>query len=56
LPNRTIADIANIPYVVSAERAGVSIEDFPFLTTWFNRLDANSAVQKGLRKVDLSSI
>ncbi|KAF3391998.1 Disulfide-bond oxidoreductase YfcG [Talaromyces pinophilus] len=44
----SIADIAQIPFVVAAEEAGVSIEIFPALTAWYNRVISRPGVKKGL--------
>jgi glutathione S-transferase len=44
----SIADIAQIPFVVAAEEAGVSIEIFPALTTWYNRVISRPGVKRGL--------
>lgn len=44
----SIADIAQIPFVVAAEEAGISIEIFPALTAWYNRVISRPGVKKGL--------
>ena len=44
----SIADIAQIPFVVAAEEAGISIEIFPNLTAWYNRVLSRAGVKKGL--------
>ncbi|EEA25349.1 Glutathione S-transferase 2 [Talaromyces marneffei ATCC 18224] len=44
----SIADIAQVPFVVAAEEAGISIEIFPALTAWYNRIMSRPGVRKGL--------
>ena len=44
----SIADIAQIPFVVAAEEAGINIEIFPALTAWYNRVISRTGVKKGL--------
>jgi GST-like protein len=44
----SIADIAAIGWAQSAERYGITREEFPHFYAWFDRLNARPAVQKGL--------
>jgi GSH-dependent disulfide-bond oxidoreductase len=44
----SIADMASIGWVVPHERQGQSLDDFPSLKRWFERLKERPAVQKGL--------
>lgn len=43
----SIADIASISWVVSHERQGQDLSDFPNLKAWFERLFERPAVQRG---------
>jgi len=43
----TIADMACWPWVVSHERHGQSLEDFPHVKRWFETIGARPAVQVG---------
>ena len=44
----SIADIAAIGWAQSAERYGITREEFPHFYAWFDRLNARPAVAKGL--------
>jgi GST-like protein len=44
----TIADIANLPWLLGHERQGVDITQFPHLERWMKKLKERTAVQKGL--------
>ncbi|KAH8697916.1 putative glutathione-S-transferase theta, GST [Talaromyces proteolyticus] len=44
----SVADIAHIPVVVTAEDAGVDIEMFPNVVSWYNNILSRSGVEKGL--------
>lgn len=44
----TIADIAIYPWLVSHERQGQRMEDFPNLNRWFETIGARPAVQRAL--------
>ncbi len=44
----TIADIANLPWLVGYARLGIDIADFPHLGRWMEALKTRPAVQKGL--------
>ncbi|KAB8235822.1 hypothetical protein ETB97_011209 [Aspergillus alliaceus] len=43
----TLADLLHLPYVAAAGSAGLDLERFPELTTWFDRVYQRPAVQKG---------
>jgi GST-like protein len=44
----TIADIANLPWLIGHERQGVDIAQYPHLARWMDELRARPAVQRGL--------
>jgi GST-like protein len=44
----TIADIANLPWLLGHERQGVDIAQFPHVARWMEELRARPAVQRGL--------
>jgi GST-like protein len=44
----SIADMASFPWVRPYERQGQSLEDFPHLKAWFERMQARPAVKRGL--------
>ncbi|WP_062228992.1 glutathione S-transferase family protein [Aureimonas frigidaquae] len=44
----SIADMASIGWIVPHERQGQSLDDFPNLKSWFERVKSRPAVQKGL--------
>ncbi len=44
----TIADIAIFPWLRSAANQGIDWAEFPALKTWFDRIDARPAVQRGV--------
>jgi GST-like protein len=44
----TIADIANLPWLLGHERQGVDIAQYPHLARWMRELAARPAVQRGL--------
>ena len=46
--NYSIADMAIYPWIVSAERQGQGLKDFPHLNRWFERLTARPGVQRGI--------
>ena len=46
----SIADMASYPWVVSHERQGQKLEDFPNLKSWFERIKARPAVVKAYEK------
>jgi GST-like protein len=43
----SIADVACWPWVVPHERQGQSLDDFPNVKAWFERMKARPAVQRG---------
>ncbi len=43
----TIADIANLPWLLGHARHGVDLADFPHLARWMEELKARPAVQRG---------
>ncbi|KAE8354404.1 putative glutathione-S-transferase theta, GST [Aspergillus coremiiformis] len=49
----TLADLLHLPYVAAASSAGLDLERFPELTTWYNRVYQRPAVQKGVAAVHL---
>ncbi|ALN73932.1 MULTISPECIES: glutathione S-transferase family protein [unclassified Aureimonas] len=44
----SIADMASIGWIVPHENQGQSLEDFPDLKAWFERMKARPAVERGL--------
>jgi GST-like protein len=44
----TIADIANLPWLLGHERQGVDIGAYPHVERWMKKLRERTAVQKGL--------
>ncbi len=44
----TISDMAVYPWLVSHERQGQSLDDFPNLKRWFEKVGGRPAVQRGL--------
>ena len=46
----SIADMASYPWVVSHERQGQKLEDFPNLKSWYERIKARPAVVKAYEK------
>ena len=52
----TIADIAHWGWVAAAGWAGISIDDFPALQAWENRMLARPAVEKGRHVPDPHNI
>ena len=44
----TIADIAIMPWLRSAERQGVNMAEYPNVKRWFDRINARPAVQRAL--------
>ncbi len=44
----SIADMASIGWIIPHERQGQSLDDFPNLKSWFERVKSRPAVQKGL--------
>ena len=56
----TIADIATMPWLRSAEKQGVDMNEHPNVKRWFDAINARPAVQRGLQvqkdipKTDLS--
>lgn len=57
----TIADIATMPWLRSAQKRGVDMNEYPNVRRWFDAINARPAVQRGLQvlkdvpKTDLSS-
>jgi GST-like protein len=45
----TIADIAVMPWLRTAERQGVNMDDYPNVKRWFGALNERPAVQRGLQ-------
>ncbi len=45
----TIADIAIMPWLRSAERQGVNIDEYPNVKRWFDKLNERPAVKRGLQ-------
>lgn len=46
----SIADMAAFPWVLSWERQGQVLDDFPNIKAWLARISAREAVQRGLSK------
>jgi GST-like protein len=46
----TIADIANLPWLLSYERQGIDLSAFPHVARWMSALKARPAVERGLSK------
>ena len=44
----TVADIANLPWLLGYGRLGIDIAQFPHLSRWIDRLKARPAVERGL--------
>jgi glutathione S-transferase len=51
----TLADLVIFPYVAAASEAGLDLEQFPELTTWYNCLLARHDVVNGLKDVHLET-
>jgi GST-like protein len=45
----TIADMSIMPWLRSSERQGVSIDDYPHVKRWMEKINARPAVQKALQ-------
>ena len=45
----SIADIATFPWLRSWKNQGVLLDDYPHLKTWFERIEARPAVQRGVQ-------
>ncbi|MDX1648443.1 MAG: glutathione binding-like protein, partial [Myxococcota bacterium] len=43
----SIADIACWPWIVPHERQGQSLDEFPHVKAWFERMQARPAVERG---------
>ncbi len=48
-PDYSIADIAVFPWLRSAERQGVKMEDYPKVKAWFDAIAARPAVERGVQ-------
>jgi GST-like protein len=48
----SIADMACYPWIVSHERQGQNLEDFPHLKRWFDTIAARPATQRAYAKAD----
>lgn len=44
----TIADIATMPWLRSAQKQGVAMDQYPHVQRWFDAINARPAVQRGL--------
>lgn len=44
----SIADIAIFPWIISHEKQGQNLADYPHLQRWFNAINQRPAVQRGL--------
>jgi GST-like protein len=44
----SIADVANLPWLLGHERQGVDIAEYPHVKRWMDELTARPAVQRGL--------
>ncbi len=44
----SIADIATYPWIRIHEKQGLTLEEFPSLKNWFERIQARPAVQRGI--------
>lgn len=44
----SIADMAIYPWIVSHDRQGQKLDDYPHLEAWFERITARPAVKKGM--------
>jgi GST-like protein len=44
----TIADIANLTWLLGHERQGITLTDFPNVARWIDELTARPAVRRGL--------
>jgi GSH-dependent disulfide-bond oxidoreductase len=47
-PSYTVADIANMPWMLGTERLGVDLAQFPHVARWIAALKGRPAVQRGL--------
>jgi GST-like protein len=45
----SIADIATFPWLRSWKNQGIVLEDYPHLKSWFERIEARPAVQRGVQ-------
>jgi len=45
----SIADIATYPWIAYHERQGINLKDYPYVRSWFEKISARPAVQKGLK-------
>ncbi len=45
----SIADIAAFPWLRSWEKQGIVLNDYPHLKTWFDKIEARPAVQRGVK-------
>jgi GST-like protein len=45
----SIADIATFPWLRSWKNQGVVLDDYPHLQSWFERIEARPAVQRGVQ-------
>lgn len=44
----TIADVANLPWLLGHHRLGVDIAEYPHVARWMDELKSRSAVARGL--------
>lgn len=45
----TIVDVLHVPYVAEAKSAGIDIDQFPALQSWYENMLQRPAVLRGLR-------
>ena len=54
--NYSIADIATFPWLRSAADQGVTLDDYPHIQDWFDRVDSRPAVRRGLQVMAEQSV